>query len=157
MDPPARRTTLGRGVLIATILVSGPSAWLSASRKSRPAFNRLVIDPGRRPTIKSEIRAGSARNPLDPCKPSAIRTTFSTADDVYIGGYFSKVVPRGETATVYVYVDGVLSASQPLSSATQMVGCYYELDPLVGAPAGSYRLVVSYLGETIAEGDSVIR
>jgi uncharacterized membrane protein len=156
VELPAQRTTLGRGILIGTILACGAVALVIGVPKVGPAFNRLVL--AQIPADdRGIIRAGSVRNQLDPCKPSSVKTSFAASDSVYIGGYFRKVIPRGESAMVYFYMDGVLSASQPLTSATQLIGCYYEQDPLVGAPAASYRLVINYLGETIAEGAFVIR
>jgi hypothetical protein len=47
--------------------------------------------------------------------------------------------------------------SAPLSDPSRPVACYAERDPLVGAAPGTYRIVVTYNGETIAEGTFTIR
>jgi hypothetical protein len=57
---------------------------------------------------------------------------------------------------VSVYVDGSLVHTLSVSNSLRAVGCYYEPDPLIGARAGTYRVVVAYAGETIADGEFTI-
>jgi hypothetical protein len=47
--------------------------------------------------------------------------------------------------------------SASLGDPSKTVACYYERDPLVGASPGTYRIVVSLGGETIAEGTFAIQ
>jgi hypothetical protein len=54
-------------------------------------------------------------------------------------------------------VDDVLATRADVGRPTQSVACYYELRPIVGAPPGSYRLVVTYQGRTIGEGQFSVR
>jgi hypothetical protein len=54
-------------------------------------------------------------------------------------------------------VNGVIAGSAPLGDASKAVTCYYEVDPLVGAQPGTYRINVSLAGETIADGQVVVQ
>jgi len=149
-------TGRGRGILVAAILAVGVVALVVGIPNIGPGLSQLglsqvpVEDRGK-------IFVGTTRNALDPCRPAGIQSTFSSSDTLYVGGYFTKVIPAGASGTVYFYIDGTLSNTSPLTSATQAVGCYYEADPVTGVPPATYRLVVEYGGETIGEGTFTIR
>jgi MFS family permease len=155
-EPEAGRSTRGRGLLVAAMIVVGVVGLAIAIPQVGPAIDNLAF--GQVPVAdRGKIVTGTVRNPLDPCKPSGVRDTFSSADTVYIGGYFTEAIPVGDSATVYFYVNGTLANSGPLSSASQQVACYYEQDGLTGVAPGTYKIVVDHAGETIAEGSFTVR
>ena len=145
-----------RSILIAAILVVGAIALVLGAPNIAPGLSRL--SPGFvPPEDRGKILVGTVPNPLDLCKPSEVNTTFSTSDTLYIGGYFTKPIPAGESGTVDVYANGTKANSAPLTNPSRAIACYAEQDPLVGARPGTYRLVVTYGGETIAEGSFTVR
>jgi MFS family permease len=142
-------------ILVAAILVVGAIALVLGGPNIGPGLSRL--SPGFVPAEdRGKIFAGTTRNPFDPCKPSDAGSTFSTTDTLYVGGYFTKAIPAGQSATVDVYANGTKVNSAPLTDPSRPIACYAERDPLVGAAPGTYRLVVSYGGETIGEGTFTI-
>jgi hypothetical protein len=145
-----------RWIFVGTLVGVGVLALAVSLPQLEPALQRLAQQ-----AIPAEVRgqlvAGTARNPLDPCRPNATKTTFSTTESIYIGGYFTKPIPRGESGQIEIFVNGRSVVSDPVTSPIQAVQCYYEADPLTGAQPASYRLVVTYKGETIAEGEFTIR
>ena len=156
VEPAPASTGRGRGILVAAILAVGVVALAIGIPNIGPGLSQLGLSQV--PIeIRGKIFVGTSRNPLDPCKPTGVQSEFSTADTLYVGGYFTKTVPAGDSATVYFYINGTLSDTTPLTSATQAVGCYYETDAVTGVPPGTYRLVVEYGGETIGEGTFTIR
>ena len=141
-------------ILVAAILAVGAFALVLGGPNIGPGLSRL--SPGSVPAEdRGKIFAGTTRNPLDGCKPSDVGSTFSTADTIYVGGYFTKPVAGGQSATVDVYANGTKVNSASLTGVAA-IPCYYEQDPLVGGRPGTYRLVVTYGGETIAEGTFTI-
>jgi hypothetical protein len=143
-------------ILVAAILVVGAFALVLGGPNIGPGLSRL--SPGFVPAEdRGRIFAGTTRNPFDACKPSDVGSTFSTTDTLYVGGYFTKAIPAGASATVDVYANGTKVNSAPLTDPSRPIACYAERDPLVGAAPGTYRLVVSYGGETIGEGTFTIR
>ena len=156
VEPAPATTGNGRGILIGAILAVGVVALVVGIPQIGPGLGRLGLSqvPAE---DRGKIYVGTTRNPLDPCRPSGVNSSFATTDTLYVGGYFTKVVPPGESASVASYVDGNLAGTQPLTSATQSVGCYYEPDPVTGLPPATYRLVVTFGGETIAEGTFTVR
>jgi hypothetical protein len=101
------------------------------------------------------IYAGTNRG-VDPCHPLGAKAIFSTSEPIVIGGYFTRIVPNGQSADVAFSVNGLELASAPLVSNGSL-GCYYELNPLVGARTGTYHISVTLQGETIAEGEFTVR
>jgi hypothetical protein len=143
-------------VLVAGILVVGAFALVLGAPNIGPGLSRL--SPGYVPVQdRGKIFAGTTRNPLDPCKPSDVGSTFSTTDTVYIGGYFTRAIPAGESATVDVYTNGTNTHTAPLTDPSRPIACLGEPDPIVGAPPGTYRIVITYGGETIGEGTFTVR
>lgn len=150
------RSPMGRGVLVAAILAVGAVSLVIGVPKIGPGLQQLAISQV--PTEdQGKILAGTTRNPLDPCKPLGVKAEFSTGDSIYIGGYFTKAIASGGSATITIYVDGALRNNVPLTAPSRAVACYYEADPIVGAAPGTYRLVVTYGGETIGEGQFTVR
>jgi hypothetical protein len=151
--PDTRRNA--SSILVAAILVVGAFALVLGGPNIGPGLSRL--SPGFVPAEdRGKIFAGTTRNPFDPCKPFDVGSTFSTADTIYVGGYFTKPIPAGASATVDVYTNGTKVNSVPLTGVAA-IPCYYEPEPLVGAHPGTYRLVVMYGGETLAEGTFTIQ
>jgi hypothetical protein len=155
-DRAAAQPPRGRAALVGVILGVGILASLAALPQIGPLIDQLSI-AGVPAQDRGKILAGRFENTFDRCRPGGVDTTFASTDTIYIGGYFSKPVPSGESATVSVYVDGSLANALSVSSSLRAVGCYYEPDPLVGAPKGTYRIVVTYKDETIATGEFTIR
>jgi hypothetical protein len=150
------RSNATRGAFLGALFVVGVVALAIGIPQLGPAMDRMAFqsiplaDRGR-------ILAGIARNPIDPCRPIIPQTTFDDTDPIYVGGYFTKPVPRGQSARVDVFIDGQVVNSASLGDPSKTVACYYERDPLVGASPGTYRIVVSLGGETIAEGTFAIQ
>lgn len=143
-------------VLVAAILVVGAFALVLGGPNIGPGLSRL--SPGFVPAEdRGKIFAGTARNPFDPCKPFDVGSTFSTTDTLYVGGYFTKPIPAGASATVDVYTNGTNTHTAPLTDPSRAIACLGEPDPIAGAPPGTYRIVVTYGGETIGEGTFTIR
>jgi uncharacterized membrane protein len=156
VDPMPRSTGSARSILVAAILVVGVIALAIGVPTVGRRFSELAL--GQIPIEdRGKILTGTSRDPLQPCRPTNLQTTFASTDTLYVGGFFTRTIPAGESGTVEFYIDGQLSNTAPLSSATQSVGCYYEPDPATGVPPATYRLVVKYAGETIAEGTFTVR
>ena len=156
VEPVAGSTDIGRGILVAAVLMFGAVALVVGVPRIGPGLSNLAL-AGVPVEDRGKILVGTEFNVLDPCKPSGVKATFTTSDTLYIGGYFTKAIPPGGSASVDFYIGGTPAGSTPVGSATQMVGCYYELEPQTGVAPGSYRLVVTYDGETIAEGAFTVR
>jgi uncharacterized membrane protein len=156
VEPIPATTGNGRGILIGAILAVGVVALVLGVPNIGPGLSRL--SPGFVPAEdRGRILVGTTRNPLDPCMPSGVASTFTTSDTLYIGGYFTKPIPAGQSGTVDVYANGTKANSAPLSDPTRPVACYAERDALVGAAPGTYRIVITYGGETIGEGSFAVR
>jgi hypothetical protein len=156
VEPVAGSTDVGRGILIAAVLMFGAVALVVGVPRIGPGLSNLAL-AGVPVEDRGKILVGTEFNFRDPCKPSGVKATFTTSDTLYIGGYFTKAIPPGGSASVDFYIGGTPAGSTPVGSATQMVGCYYELEPRTGIAPGTYRLVVTYGGETIAEGAFTVR
>jgi hypothetical protein len=145
-----------RAIFAATLVVVGVLSLAIAIPRLPAAIDRLALQavPAQN---RGLILAGPIRNPIDPCQPFTGGTALSSTLPIYIGGYFTKPIPRGETGTVQVYVDERLVNSVPLSDSTRSISCWYEPEALVHATPGRWRIDVQYLDETIAEGIFTIR
>lgn len=156
LPPAAALAPRARGSFVAGLILIGVVASAVALPQMRNAFERLALS-GVPAADRGRILAGTTRNPLDPCRPTGVKSTFSTGESIYLGGYFTKALPAGQEARIDVYANGSLVNSAPLSNPSGTVACYYEGDAIVGASPGTYRLVVSLGGETIAEGTFAIQ
>jgi hypothetical protein len=157
--PPKAPSRPARRVYAAGALVIGLVLLLPAVAVAVPAIRTISIGgfAGVPAVDRGKIYAGTQRNIANPCAPSARSTEFSTTDTIYIGGYFTRAILPGQSATIHVLVDDVELFSGPIEATTQMVGCYYELDPLVGLGAAEYHLIVDDAIGTLAEGTFVVR
>ena len=146
----------GRSILLGGLLVLGLAGLAIGLPKFGTAIGQIALR-----NVPAEDRghlyAGTARNPTDACHPNGIATTFGTSDQIWLGGYFSEAVPPGATAHIAVYANDQLVTGADVGGGGTAVACYYELRPLVGAPPGTYRLVVTYQGRTIGEGRFTVR
>jgi hypothetical protein len=143
-------------ILVAAILVVGAFALVVGGPNIGPGLSRL--SPGFVPAEdRGKILVGTTRNPLDACKPADVGSTFSTTDTLYVGGYFTKAIPAGASATVDVYTNGTKTHTAPLTDPSRAIACLGEPDPIAGALPGTYRIIVTYGGETIAEGSFTVR
>jgi hypothetical protein len=153
--PPSVSRPVRRAYVLG-VLVIGLVLLVPAVAAAVPTFGNLGF-AGVPVADRGVILAGTQRNLADPCSPLGRGTTFSTTDTIYIGGYFTRVIPPGQSATVRVFVDDAQRAAVPIPASTQMVGCYYEEDGLVGLAPGEYRLVVDDPGGVLAEGTFTVR
>jgi hypothetical protein len=131
-------------LVIGCVLVVPAAMAAAANLPNLGVANVAISDRGK-------IYAGTERNAADPCAPLGRTTSFSTGDDIYIGGYFTRTLLPGQTATLRVEADGTELVAAPLEAGNQAVACYYELDPL-NLPAASYRLVIEDDLGLLAEG-----
>jgi len=99
------------------------------------------------------IRTGHAEGFLDACEPGELATEFAIGDEIWIGGYFTRMVDADEVVAVSFLVNGMpIVDAEPLEAGVLGFGCYYEIEPFVPTAAGTYRLEVSHDGEVIASG-----
>ena len=145
----------GRSILLGGVLVLGLAGLAIGLPKFGTAIGQIALRsvPAQ---DRGHLYAGTARNPGDACHPNGITTTFATSDQIWLGGYFTEAIPPGGSAQISVYANGQLVTSADVGGRGQPVACYYELRPLVGAPPGTYRLVVTYQGRTIGEGQFTV-
>ena len=145
-----------RWVFAGALIVAGIVGTTIALPNLGTAFARIAtasIPAADRGTILFGTGRGSATD----CRPTGTKTTFTTAEPIYIGGYFSRAIPAGQTAKVVISVNGTVSGSGPVGDLSRPAVCYYELDPLVGAQPATYRIEVTLGAETIARGEFVVQ
>ena len=106
---------------------------------------------------RGKILAGTQRDPANPCAPQQQATTFASTDTIYVGGYFSRAVLPGQSATVHVLIDGAERAKAPLNARGQLVACYYEQDALTGLSPAEYRIRVDDDTGVLAEGTFTVK
>jgi hypothetical protein len=141
---------------VGGIVLVGVIALAIAIPRAPAAFERLALQ-----AIPAQSRgiivASSIRNPFDPCQPIPIRGSLPAGVPIYVGGYFTRPIPAGGSGTVEVYIDGQLVNAEPLGEPGRSIACYYEQEPLTGVSSSTWRIVVRSGGETIAEGQFVVR
>ena len=153
--PTTARAARNRTLLAAALIVVGIAAVavtipnLGAALDRASLANVPVADRG-------VILTGTSRA-TDLCHPLNPQATFSTSDSIFIGGYFTRAVPAGATATIDFFANGTLANSGQVGDPTRPTNCYVELKPIVNGSPGTYRLVVSYGGEVIAQGTFTVR
>jgi hypothetical protein len=148
---PAPRRLFAGAILVGGLLLLVPSVALGLPRLGELA---LAAVP---PEDRGTIYFGTNLNPTNPCKPLGRTTSFFASDSIYIGGYFSRTLAPGQSAAIHAYLDGQEVLNSPISAGAQAVACYYEPEPLVGAPVGSYRIVIQDDTGTLAEGRFTVR
>lgn len=148
---PGLRRTYVLGVLIVGIVLLVPAIALVGPRLGELALGAVP------PEDRGKLYFGTELNAVNPCAPLSRATTFSTSDPIYLGGYFSRSILPGQSASLHVYADGEEVVNSPLEAGVQAVACYYEPDPLVGAPTGTYRIVIEDAAGTLAEGSFTVR
>ena len=148
---PAPRRLFAGAILVGGLLLLVPSVALGLPRLGELA---LAAVP---PEDRGTIYFGTDLNPTNPCKPLGRTTSFFASDSIYIGGYFSRTLAPGQSAAIHAYLDGQEVLNSPISAGAQAVACYYEPEPLVGAPVGSYRIVIQDDTGTLAEGRFTVR
>ena len=148
---PAERRVYVLGVFIVGLLLLVPSIALAGPSFSNLGFASVPL------ADRGQIIAGTDRDPKNPCAPLNRGTTFAPSDTIYVGGYFSRAILPGQSATVHVQIDGAEAASAPLSATTQMVGCYYEQEALTGLGPAEYHIVVDDRDGVLAEGTFTVK
>jgi hypothetical protein len=157
--PPKAPSRPARRLYAAGALVIGLVLLVPAVAVALPAIRDIGSGgfAGVPAADRGKIYAGTERNIADPCAPNGRATSFASTDSIYVGGYFTRAILPGQSATLHVLVDDVELFAGPIEATTQMVGCYYELDPLTGLGAAEYHLIVDDAVGTLAEGTFVIR
>jgi hypothetical protein len=155
LPAPAPEIRRRRWILVVLIVVVGLASVVIAGPRLGPALERLALR-----TVPVELRgkilAGTGRTATDKCQVTGTKPSFASSDPIYIGGYFTRTIPRGQSATVTVYVNGQTANSAPVTATTTAVGCYYEEQALVNAPPATYKLIVTLNAEVIAQGEFVV-
>jgi hypothetical protein len=106
---------------------------------------------------RGQVLAGTALNAADLCHPSGRKTTFSTAEEIWIAAVFSSHVPAGQEIIIEFLRGDQSLASAPVTAGPAGLDCYYETGPLREAPAGTYRIIVLHGSTTLADGTFTIR
>ncbi|HEX5012959.1 MAG TPA: hypothetical protein VFV72_02280 [Candidatus Limnocylindrales bacterium] len=140
------RWTYALGILVLGFALLVPAGALAVPRLGVLALGAIP------PEDRGVVFFGTQRNPVNPCAPLGQTTTFSTTDPIYIGGYFSRTILPGQSASLHVYSAGQEVINAPIQAGARAVACYYEPEPLVGAPAGTYQIVIDDATGTLAEG-----
>jgi hypothetical protein len=148
---PGLRRTYVLGVFLIGVLLVVPAVAVAG-----PNISQIGL-AGVPPEARGRIVIGTEVNPADPCQPSGQSNLFSSSDTLYIGGYFSRSLLPGQSASIHVYVDGEEVVDSPFDAGVRAVACYYEPAPLVGAPPGSYRIVIDDASGTLAEGSFTVQ
>ena len=144
----------GRWLLAGTLIVLGGSGLVIAIPNIGKAYDRIISQSI--PTAdRGVILAGTSRGTPDPCRPAGVKESFSTAEQIWIGGYFTEPVVSGEMATIDVVKDGSVLASTPLT-VDGATTCYYENSGVAGLPPGSYLIRVTANGRTVAQGGFIV-
>ena len=138
-------------VLVGGIVLLVPSVALAVPRLGELALAAIP------PEDRGTLYFGTQRNPVNPCAPLDRATTFSTSDSIYIGGYFSRSLLPGQSASIHVYIDDTEVVNSPIEAGAQAVACYYEPTPLEGAPAGEYRIIIDDSAGIFAEGTFTVQ
>ena len=133
--------TLGVGLLV---LVAGVGFLTSSGG--------LIYVPDR-----GQVLAGSSRNLFDPCRPSGVKTQFSSSEEIWIAALFSKRVPAGDQAQIEFFGDGISLGRASLVAQAPGMECYYEESPIIGADPGTYRIIVTHDATVIADGTFTVR
>lgn len=106
---------------------------------------------------RGQVIAGTSSNVVDRCRPGGVKTTFTSAEEIWIAAVFSRRVPAGDEVIVEFFVDGERLGSAPLTAPSTGFDCYYELNPVVGGAPGTYRITVRYGASVIADGTFTIQ
>jgi hypothetical protein len=152
---PSRPTMSRLGLLFSAGMIGlGVAGIAIAFPKVGPAWERqgwAVPDADR-----GRLIAGTGHDPAHPCTPVGVSTTFSSADTIYLGGYFRFGILPGERSTLEIYVDDALTSSTTLPVAPRAQACF-EGDPIGALRPGSYHVVVRQEGLQIGEGFFAVR
>lgn len=147
----AERRVYVVGVFLVGCLLLIPSFAIAA-----PSLGNIRLS-GVPAQDRGKILAGTQRDPANPCAPQAQATTFASTDTIYVGGYFTRAVLPGQTATVHVLIDGAEAAKAPLNAGGQLVACYYEQDALTGLSPAEYHILVDDDTGVLAEGTFTVK
>jgi len=154
---PELSTTRGlRLTYVLGILVLGVALLVPAGAMAVPRLGTLALG-AIPPEARGVVSFGTQRNPINPCAPLGQTTTFSKSDPIYIGGYLSRAILPGQSASLHVYTAGQEVINAPIQAGTRAVACYYEPEPLVGAPVGTYQIVIDDATGTLAEGTFTVQ
>jgi len=159
--PPAASPIAGvsrneRRVYVLGVFLVGCLLLIPTFAIAAPSLGKIGLS-GVPAQDRGKILAGTERDPANPCAPKSQATTFESSDTIYVGGYFSRAVLPGQSATVHVLVDGDERAKAPLNAGGQLVACYYEQDALTGLSPAEYRILVDDDTGVLAEGTFTVK
>lgn len=144
------RTTGRQGSLLAVvgggIILCAAGIWAVAG-----AGGQIFIPD------RGQVVAGTSSNAADPCRPGGVKSTFTSAEEIWIAAVFASHVPAGEEIVVDYSRDAESLGSAPLTAGPTGLDCYYEIDPIRGGAPGTYRIIVRHGSAVIAEGGFTIR
>jgi hypothetical protein len=106
---------------------------------------------------RGQVIAGTTSNAADRCRPGGLKTSFTSAEEIWVAAVFASQVPAGEEVVVEYYRDTGLLGSAPLTAGPAGLDCYYEIEPIRGGAPGTYRIIVRHGSAVIAEGGFTIR
>jgi hypothetical protein len=106
---------------------------------------------------RGQVIAGTSQNALDPCHPNGGKTTFESTEEIWIAAIFTKGVLPGDEVVVEYGLDGVSLGTASLQAGAEGLECYYEVDPVVGAQPGTYRITVTLGSAVLADGSFTVR
>jgi hypothetical protein len=150
VSPGVRRLYV-LGIFVVGLILLVPSIAAAA-----PALGKFAI-AGVPAEDRGKIIAGTQRNAADPCAPLGRATTFSSTDQIYIGGYFTRGVLPGQSATIHVLVNDEERVAAPIKASGRIVGCYYELQALTGLGPAEYHLLIDDSQGVLAEGRFTVK
>jgi len=106
---------------------------------------------------RGQVIAGTSTNAADPCRPGGVKSTFTSAEEIWIAAVFASHVPAGEEIVVEYSRDAESLGSAPLTAGPAGLDCYYEIEPIRGGAPGTYRIIVRHGSAVIADGSFTIR
>ena len=159
--PPAASPIAGvsrteRRVYVLGVFLVGCLLLIPTFAIAAPSLGKIGLS-GVPAEDRGKILAGTERDPANPCAPKGQATTFESTDTIYVGGYFSRAVLPGQSATVHVLIDGAEAAKAPLNAGGQLVACYYEQDALTGLSPAEYRILVDDDTGVLADGTFTVK
>jgi hypothetical protein len=141
-----------RIAFVAVLVILGGAGIAIAVPGVGPALERQ----GYSDLADGKVIVGTGRDPAHPCTPTGVDSIFPAGQTLYLGGALTFPVLQGEQATIEIYANDVLLRSDVLASPSSLE-CIDDGEPIVGTQPGPYRVVVTWLGETIADGTFLVR
>ena len=153
---PDPRSPQLRAIFVAALLIGGVLAVAIAIPRI-PAAMQRIVELSIPAQARGVIVASPVRNPFDACLPIATRGALPRTIPIWVGGYLTKPIPAGATGQVEVYIDGQLLNTVTLRDPNAPISCWHEPEAIDRPFPGTWRIVVTSGGQTLAEGTFVVR